>query len=302
MAAMYKSVTFVVLIIIALFTSAPVFADGDPLEKVLPAPLCAAGWSMEEKIALYTKDNLFDRINGEAEIYFPYGFDVMASARYASKQNPQYAVEADVYKMGSLLDAFGIYANYRRSDDEDASVGADGTIAPSQLLFYQDRYFVRLQATGTLSVDKEIFLSCARAISKNLPSGGKPKALETIAIPSIVKKSERYIAQSLLGYPFFQKGFMADAMTGSGQMQIFIVIDGTPDDAQQSFDLYREYLRKSGAEVSVSTTSQRTSLEAADPLYGNLLLEMRDRYIYGVIRIKDRSSARQLMEQLRKMP
>jgi hypothetical protein len=300
---MYKSVTFAVIILVAMFSSAPAVADGDPLEKVLPAPLCAAGWSMEEKIALYTKDNLFDRINGEAEIYFPYGFDVMASARYASKQNPQYAVEADVYKMGSLLDAFGIYANYRRTDDEDASVGADGTIAPSQLLFYQDRYFVRLQATGTLSVDKEIFLLCARAISKNLPSGaGKPKELEVTAIPSIIKKSERYIAQSLLGYPFFQKGLMADAAEGGGQMQVFIVIDETREAAQKSFDLYLEYIRKSGAKVNASAASQLKSLEAVDPLYGNVLVEMHGRFLYGAIRFKDISSARRLVKQLREMP
>jgi hypothetical protein len=295
--------TVAVLSIIALFSSAPVFAESDPIEKVLPAPSCAAGWSMEDKIVLYTKDNLFDRIDGEAEIYFPYGFDVMASARYVSKQNQQHAIEVDIYKMGSLLDAFGIYANYGRSDDEDAAVGAEGTIAPSQLLFYQDRYFVRLQATGTLSVDKEVFLSCARVISLNLPAGaGKPKELQAYMIPSVVNKSGRYIPQSLLGYPFFKKGLMADAVYRSSQMQIFIVIDGTPDDAQESFNQYRKYLTKSGAEVNVKTAPQRTSLEAVDPLYGNVLVEMRGHYLYGAIRIEDMSLARQLMEQLRKMP
>ena len=295
--------TVAVFIMLSTFTSAPVCADSSTLAKVLPAPSCTAGWGLEEKISLYTRDNLFDRIDGEAEMYFPYGFDLMASARYVSKQNPQYAVEADVYEMGSPLDAFGIYANYRRSNDEDASIGADGTIAPSQLLFYQDRYFVRLQATGTVSVDKEVFLSCARAISHNLPAdAGKPKELDAIVTPSVVGKSVRYIPQSLLGYPFFQKGLIADAVLESGQMQVFVVLDGTPDAARKSFNLYLEYLQKSKTQVSLNTAPKRTFFEAVDPLYGNVLVEMHGRYLYGAIRIKDISSARQFMEQLREMP
>ena len=295
--------TVAVLFMITTFTSVPVFADSSSLEKILPAPSCAVGWGLGDKISLYTKDNLFDRIDGEAEMYFPYGFDLMASARYISKQNTQYAVEADVYKMGSPLDAFGIYANYRRSDDEDASIGADGTIAPSQLLFYQDRYFVRLQATGTLSVDKEVFLSCARGISHNLPvDDGKPKELDVLVTPSVVSKSVRYIPQSLLGYPFPRRGLMADATSGSGGMQIFIVLDETPDAARKSFNLYLEYLQKSRAEVNLNAASKRTSFEAVDPLYGNVLVEMHGRYLYGAIRIKDISSARHFMEQLREMP
>jgi hypothetical protein len=63
-----------------------------------------------------------------------------------------------------------------------------------------------------------------------------------------------------------------------------------------------EYLQKSRAEVSLNTASKRTSFEAVDPLYGNVLVEMLGRYLYGVIRIKDISSARQFMEQLRGMP
>jgi hypothetical protein len=295
--------TVAVLFMITTFTSVPVFADSSTLEKVLPAPSYAAGWGLGEKISLYTKDNLFDRTDGEAEMYFPYGFDLMASARYISKQNTQYAVEADVYKMGSPLDAFGIYANYRRSDDEDASIGADGTIAPSQLLFYQDRYFVRLQATGTLSVDKEVFLSCARAISHNLPADdGKPKELDVLVTPSVVSKSVRYIPQSLLGYPFLRRGLMVDAASRSGGMQIFIVLDETPDAARKYFNLYLEYLQKSRAEVSLNAASKRTSFEAVDPLYRNVLVEMHGRYLYSAIRIRDISSARHFMEQLREMP
>ena len=67
------------------------------------------------KPVYYDRDTLSDRIDGEAELYFPYGFDRMAAARYVSEKSPGTGVDVEIYRMGSLLDAFGIYANYRQN-------------------------------------------------------------------------------------------------------------------------------------------------------------------------------------------
>jgi len=284
-----------------LCASAADYAADSSLEKVLPIAECAGDWSMEEKVTFYNRDTLFDRIDGEAEIYFPYGFELLVSARYANKQNPQHAIEVDVYKMGSLIDAFGMYANYRRADDRAIKVGAEGTINSSQLLFYQDRYFVRMQATGTLSIEKNVFFECAKKISRNLPAGaGRPKELEAFSIPAVVRESERYIAQSLLGYAFFPRGLMADAMTGGELVQVFIVPADSQDAAQKDFKHYHEYLQKSGSKVQVTTSQDRYYLEAVDPLYGNVFVEQYGRYLIGTVKIKETAAAKQLAEQLRK--
>ena len=59
-------------------------------------------------------------------------------------------------RMGSLLDAFGIYANYRRADYKSVKIGEERvSYHPTQLMFYQDRYFVRLQVTGATSLPRE---------------------------------------------------------------------------------------------------------------------------------------------------
>jgi hypothetical protein len=256
---------------------------------------------MEGKVTLYTRDTLFERINGESELYFPYGFDLLASARYENEKNPRFAVEVDVYKMGSLLDAFGMFANYRRADDVEANIGAAGTISPSQLLFYQDRYFVRLQATGTLSLEQEVFLACAQAVSQNLPGGpGRPRELEAFMIPSVVKKSERYIAQSLLGYAFFRRGLTADAIFEGAEVKVFVVPEESRDAARKAFDQYRSYLMASGRDMDVTETADRISLSAVDPLYGGVFVEHADRYLIGAVRVKGTPGAKQLVEQLRR--
>jgi hypothetical protein len=160
---MCRSAVISIIIMCVLCGSGQVFAAAGSLENLLPSRECTEDWVAKDKAVLYTKDTLFDHINGEAELYFPYGFEVLATATYVNRKNPELWVVADIYEMGSLLDAFGIYSNYRRPDAVNATVGAEGFVSPSQLMFYQDRYFVRLQATGTSSLKKEIFLTCARS-------------------------------------------------------------------------------------------------------------------------------------------
>lgn len=285
-------------ILCVLFAST---AAGKTLEEMLPAPECADGWTMEEKAVLYTKDTLFDRINGEAELYFPYGFEVLVSARYANVKKPDLAVEADVYKMGSPLDAFGIYANYRKADDIIVTIGAGGTVSSSQLLFHQDRYFVRLQASGTSNLGQDVLLSCAGAVSKNLPARkGLPPELQAFRIDGVVPGSERYTAQSLLGYSFFRRGITADASLDGDQALLFMVIEDSPAAAGKVFDLYRSFLKESGGDIKVSESPETISLSAVDPLYKNVFAGQQGRYIIGAVRFKDSPAAQALVERLRR--
>ncbi len=288
--------------IICLFgTAVSVTAEEITLEKVMPVPGCVEGWTLDGKVILYDKDTLFDRIDGESELYFPYGFHMLAYARYQNKQNPMIAIDADVYKMGSLLDAYGIFANYRRKDDADAAVGGGGTVSSSQLFFYQDRYFVRLQITGTTSTREDIFLACAKAISKNLPqNAGRPKELDAFSVPAVVKKSERYVAQSLLGYEFFRRGLIADAMIGSEQVQVFVVFEQSGEAAQKTFDQYRSYLKQSGSDARIDAVQGGSSLEAVDPLYGKIYLEQEGRFLIGAARFRDGKAVKQIVAEVRK--
>ncbi len=145
-----------IFFIFIMALSNPVHAADLSIKDVLPGKGFAQDWVIEEKTKLYDKDTLFDHIDGEAELYFPYGFDALATASYVNKQNPDLSIVADVYRMASVLDAFGIYSNYRKTNNLWVTIGAEGFVSPSQLMFYQDRYFVRLQISGATNLPKDI--------------------------------------------------------------------------------------------------------------------------------------------------
>jgi len=288
-----------IFLIITIAVSNPVYAADLSIKDVLPGKSFAKDWVIEEKVKIYDKDTLFDHIDGEAELYFPYGFDALATASYVNKQNLDLYIEADVYKMASVLDAFGIYSNYRKSNNLWITIGTEGFVSSSQLMFYQDRYFVRLQVAGATSLPKDTFLACARAISGNLPADvGPPKELEILKISALVPKSERYLAQSLLGYVFFRRGIIADAAAQDEKMQIFVIHEYTLAAARKTFDQYHSYLKAEAQGVQMSGNQARMRVIAVDPLYGGVLVEQSGRYIIGAVRVKNTSVAKQLIDQL----
>jgi len=293
----------VILCVFVLTMSAPVpvFAAEDSIINILPTPGFAPDWVMKERVTLYNSDTLFDHIDGEAELYFPYGFDMLATVTYLNKKNPEVWVVVDVYRMGSLFDAFGIYSNYRKADAVGTVIGAEGFVSPSQMMFYQDRYFVMIQVTGTTSLEQDLLVACGRTVSRNLPpNAGRPRELEVLAgIPGVVTKSERYIGQSLLGYAFFRRGIIADAMLGGERVQVFVVFEHSPDAARKAFDDYRSYLKAEGQEMNVTGTTDRISLTAVDPLYRGVSVEQSGPYLIGAIRMKEASAAKPIVEQLR---
>ncbi|MGA3207721.1 MAG: DUF6599 family protein [Syntrophales bacterium] len=289
------------ILLLTVYASGPTFAADGPMENLLPARGCAQGWELKDKAALFDKDTLFDHINGEAELYFPYGFDLLATATYMNRNNSEVWIVADIYRMASMLDAFGIYSNYRKAEAASVTVGAEGFVSPSQLMFYQDRYFVRLQVTGATSLGQDVFLACARSVSDKLPFNARPaEELNALKIPGIVPKTERYIAKSLLGYAFFRRGITADALLEDERVQVFLVLEDSVFAAREAFDHYHSYLKEEGKNMQLQEKRDYVSITAIDPLYGGVFVEQSGRYIIGVVRLKEPSSATKLIEQLRK--
>ncbi len=276
-------VTCAIIAFLAItFLPAVLFAIDQPLESALPLPGFAKEWTIDGKINHYTKDNLYTYIDGEAELYMPYGFSVLESALYVKAGGSKTALVADIFRMGSAIDAFGIYSYYRDPDAETVNIGAGGFVDDSQLMFYKDRYFVRLSASGD-NPERATFVACAEAIARNLPGKSTPpEELELIKIPGVVPRTEKYTAQSVLGYAFFKRGLTAEAMLAGQPVKFFVILNESVKDATDTFDKYSAYLKEKGSTPQFTKSVEGVTLTAQDPLYKGVFVRLSGRYVFGI--------------------
>ena len=270
------------------------------IAPLLPEPGFAEGWNIAGPVAVYDRNSLFEHIDGEAELYYPFGFRRATVATYASEADPSLTLSADVYEMGSTLDAFGIYSNYRYPPGpEFLPIGCEGFGDDYQVMFYQDRYFVRLSALGTPEQNRQPLIDCAKAISSNLPAPASPPAeLRLLAIEETIPRTERYIAQSLLGYHFFPRGLTADARLGDQPIRLFVVITDNPAAAKKALDDYSAYLNKAGAPPQLTPIPAGRRLTALDPLFKGVLVQQKGPCLFGAIELDTPAAAVPLVQRM----
>ncbi len=264
-----------------------------PLSGLADAPLaplpaaCVPGWAMDGKAATYTPENLYKYIDGEAELYLPYGFEKAEVAMYAPPGGKGYGIVANVFRMGSLLDAFGIFASYRDPAAEQIKRGAEGFIDESQLMFYQDRYFVRIEVSGAVPHQAGALRSCAEAVSRGLPAGsGKPPELDFLKVAGAIPLTDRYYAGGLLGHGFFGKGMTVEVMLGGERVKSVVMLAPSSDAAARIFDDYGKYLKGAGVAPEITGEGKGVSLYAIDPLYKGVALVRSGRFLVGVTGLK----------------
>ncbi len=294
-----KKWPFSILSVVAvLLLSVPVMPAERGVETFLPGS-CVKGWARVGPVSAYTRENLYKYIDGEAELYMPYGFEGAATVMYVRPDNKENGLVVNVFKMGSLLDAFGIYANYRSPSLERVAMGAEGFLDESELMFFKDRYFVQIMASGTLTEGRPLFLACAGSVADALPDGAAtPKEMELLKAPGIVPMTEKYFPEGLLGYGFFGKGLTAEVMLGGVQAKAFLLLGNSPEGVERTFDAYAKYLRDAKVTPQVSRNARGTSLRAVDPLFKEVVLQQSGRYGVGVAGLKDAHAADELIDQL----
>jgi hypothetical protein len=203
-------------------------------------------------------------------------------------------MDVEIYLMGSPLDAFGMFANYRQKEGRALPFGSGSNLSGSQLFFYQGRYFVHIQTTGGAAADPAALAECGMTVAARLPAtADRPPELACFDRPGIVRGSERYLPQSLLGYDFLNRGLMADAVLDGASLQLFRLLDTTDSSAAAAFDSYRSQL--AGAVVQPAG-KDAVILAGVDQLYGPVIVLKKGGCLAGALKFGERKGIPALLE------
>ena len=256
-----------------------VFASGasaDP--SLLPRDL-PKGWRLIEGPRVFTKANLFEHINGQAELFFKYGFEKCTFAVYEDWKNSENQIDVDIYDMGNVLQSFGIFSRLR-SDDSSGRLGLDSCQDARSVLFYKGKYFVMLYAsTENPSVLKQLAMDIESKISDPSPP---PREIGFFPKSGLIPGSVQFFSEGLLGHAFLPQGFQATYIDSDKGFRLFLAVFKNGQAARKAFETYKNYLSTKGKlfnQIPVQFAPE--AIRGEDPYQGELLMVHKGFYLLG---------------------
>ncbi len=269
------------------------------------------GWALVDGPHLYTKKTLFEHIDGQAELFFKYGFQKSDFAIYQNKKKQENQIELDIYDMGNVLQAFGIFSRFR-NEDRSAGIGLDSYLDNRSALFYKGKYFVMFYSTeSNPSTLRQWAIKIALKIVDTSPP---PKEISYFPKNGLKPGSIQYFPEGLLGHQFLKRGFKGTytekvevkvevedkgkARTEDKEVQLFIAMFKNSQEAMSALKVCQDDLSKKGKVSSGSIIEFETrALKGEDPYQGKVIVVHKGSYLVGVVGFEKEEYAENLLTE-----
>ena len=143
------------------------------MSTLIDWPVEAAGWKWDREGVTFKGESLYDYIDGAAEVYLAYNFRKADVRRYLKPGQPD--IVAEIYHMGSVADAYGVFSLERQ--DPEAGIGQGSEFGGSLLRFWKGRYFATVLGNGSGKELEEAVLQLGRDLAEGIRETGEPPRL-----------------------------------------------------------------------------------------------------------------------------
>ncbi len=258
---------------------------GGSLETLLPLKGLPEGWRLMEGPRTYNKKTLFEHINGQAELFIQYGFQSSVFVIYQHRKKNQTQIEMDLYDMGNVLNAFGIFSRFR-SEDRPGGIGLDSYFDENSGFFYKGRYFVMLYATeSNPELLKEWALRVSNRISDHSPP---PREISFFPQRGLKPGSLQYFPKGLLGREFLKQGFQGLYSGEKGiegkEFHLFLSVFKDSKEAGETLNSFKTDMAKRGKILaSPHARFGKAEVSGIDPYQGRILILQKGFYLLGAV-------------------
>jgi len=241
-------------------------------------------WVKSEDPQIYYPENLFEYINGAAEIYLAYDFKELLVAQFDHEKSDA-NISVEIYDMGNQKNSFGIYSVERYPDNQFIPIGIQGYTEEGILNFLIGRYYVKLFCFGCSGDSEDALMDFAKGITAKVEKKGTlPSLLDVFPQKGKIDNSEKFILNNFLGYGFLHNGFLVNYKTDDFEFDCFLIEGRDQEDAEQMWQQYIEAKIDSPDKPGAGKV-----INIKDRYYKNIFVIWIDKYICGVMKIEDGS-------------
>jgi len=208
----------------------------------------------------YDRKNLFDYIDGGAELYLAYDFQRLAVQRYSGYSTDSVEknlLTVEIYQMNSSVDAYGLF-----SFDQEGKIvnlGQKAVYVDGLLKFWKDRFLVRILGTETNL--KEPILKFGAEIDQRIKTKGKlPDLLSKVPKDNLIPNSDHFFHEQILLnnlYFLYDKNILnlsdktdcllSDFKFGEQILKLFLIKYPNHKGAKNSYESFSKFYLKNKA-------------------------------------------------------
>jgi hypothetical protein len=250
-----------------------------------------AGWTFAPPPgdSVYTPNNLWDIIDGGAELFLSYGFVDLRIGEYSNAAGTDVRVE--LYRHASKENAFGIYSQERNTGYHFIRIGTQGYIEDGALNLLCGTYYIKISTHKKGKAARDAMEMIGRKVLASLgEKSGWPPQLGYFPPERKVANGEGYVGENLLGYKFFHSAFTARYRDGS---TLFLIEYASPAEARSAVTAYQKAVRDT-AEMREGTVA-----EISDLYNGAVYILVHGRTLAGAYGTVAKSEARERLERVK---
>lgn len=236
------------IILTNLFCLLPGMTFSNDNTNIIELPDSLGEWKISS-IKFHTPENLWDYIDGGAELFLSYGFSKVQTVNYSAEDQPDILV--DIFDMRSAPDAFGVFSYSRYDDDQEYGQGSQHS--GGLIIFWKDRYYISILAHPQTGESAAAIDRLARLIDREIGTTGPlPPELELLPEKDLDPHSIRYFHhyvwlnslhfishENILNIDDHTPAVMAKYQTGTVKSIVLIVSYPDTISAIASYRLFR---------------------------------------------------------------
>ncbi|MGD0282903.1 MAG: DUF6599 family protein [Dissulfurispiraceae bacterium] len=236
----------------------------------------------------YTKENLYEHVDGHAEYFIGAGFAGLTVTEYVSagSKAAQAEIEVEVYDMGKGIQAFGVLTDESGENPQAVSVGAMGYKTSGGVNFIKGRYYVKISSFNP----KAPILKFARGFSETIPSGppGQDSFSKVFSqFPDLGKvEKTRFVKEGYRGLDFFRNVIEREYLTGGKKITVALMT-GNSQEMKSLKSSFMDYFRKSGIRYEKVEEDGSEVYKVSDKYEGNWFLIPAGNTIFSVFGTDD---------------
>lgn len=249
-------------------------------DDMLPERIDGTGWIRAAAFERFEGDSLFEYIDGAAEMYHKYDFVEVTVARYLRDEA---TITADLYLFEGTDNAFGMYTTLRPDEPDTVSLGVEGFVFGSNLVFAKGAHLVNVYTYDDFEGVLSDLRSVGAALEGRLPgTSTKPQMFSLFPGRDRVDFTEKIFAEGFLGHGFLTEVYTVDYSAGDGRLRLFL----TPDPGSDKFERWCDAAGV-GPDAASGWLGEAfvgaKALETVHDYHGEIIAVWRDGRLAGVV-------------------